>query len=76
MPKKIETWECGICGQVYKEEAHAIECEAMHAQPLKFVQCKFNKLNIYPAYIEIEFSNGEIRRYNRAAEKKSKGRRY
>lgn len=62
--RKLEQFQCDICGTVYKTEGDCNRCEKGHNIPIKIIGYKFNAIRNngeYPKEISIEMSDGTIR---------------
>lgn len=62
--KELNQYQCEICGTVYKDRLIAEKCEASHILPQKIIGHKFYKAK-YPEYVNIEFEDGSVGRYQR-----------
>lgn len=63
--KEFNQYQCEICGIVYRDRLIAEKCEATHILPKKIIGYKFYKEAKYPEYVNIEFEDGSVGRYQR-----------
>lgn len=57
--KRIELYECEVCGAQYTEKTDAMRCEKGHKRPGEIVYCKYAQgLALgYPIEIDVKFGN-------------------
>ena len=67
--KRIELFQCEICGTQYEVKGKAEECEKSHIRPLNFEKCWYAPKNMvesgYPVTIDVQFKDGITIRYRR-----------
>lgn len=67
--KKLELYQCEICGTQYNEKAKAVNCENSHLVDIKITNMVFIPISMdasgFPIKIEITAPNGEKAVYRR-----------
>lgn len=64
--KKLELFQCEICGEQYAIEDICKRCESNHMMPQEIVQCEYSVSHVrnYPNVITILMSDGaEVKYY-------------
>lgn len=60
--KKIDLYQCEICGTQYKEKSKCQDCEKSHVKPVQIVEEKFMPKNCngkYPVHITVKMADGK-----------------
>ena len=68
--KKLELYQCEICGTQYKNKAECQFCEKSHIIPKYIIGAKYNAKNVgssdgLPVKITVTFENGHTADYRR-----------
>lgn len=67
--KKIELYQCELCGTEYKDKKQAEECEENHVETIEIVSCKFVKKALisdgFPISITVKSEDGREMTYER-----------
>lgn len=68
--KKLELYQCEICGTQYKDKAECVECEKSHVPGTKIIGYKYTPKNVgskdgLPVKITVKFENGKTADYRR-----------
>ena len=66
--KKIDLYQCEICGTQYKEKYKCQECEKSHVKPLRIIDEKYMPKNCngeYPVHITVRMANDKTVMYKR-----------
>ena len=67
--KKIELYQCEVCGTQYKEKGKAEMCEKSHKIPRKIAGKRYVPMDLnqagYPISISVLFEDGETITYKR-----------
>lgn len=64
MPKKIEIYQCEICGSRYKDENYAIECERYHIRVSAVHDETYCPSGKFPYSVHLKMSDGSLIKYN------------
>ena len=66
--KKIDLYQCEICGTKYKEKYKCQECEKSHVKAAQIIEEKYMPKNCngeYPVYIIVKMTDGKNIMYKR-----------
>ena len=67
--KKIELYQCELCGTEYKDKKQEEECEENHVETIEIVSCKFVKKALisdgFPISITVKSEDGREMTYER-----------
>lgn len=68
--KKIEAYQCELCGAQYNTEDECKECENYHIKPVSIAGSKwlpkgFSKTNGFPMKVSVVFEDGTTLDYTR-----------
>ena len=68
--KKLELYQCDICGTNYKSKEECKKCEEHHVKVGEIIDAKYNAMDRgsfdgLPVKISVKFANGKIAQYRR-----------
>lgn len=66
--KKIDLYQCEICGTQYKEKWKCQDCEKSHIKPVQITGTKYMPKNCngeYPIHITVKMADGKSITYKR-----------
>lgn len=67
--KKLELYQCEICGTQYNDKRKAVDCEKSHLVDIKITNMVFKPISMeasgFPIKIEITAANGKKAVYRR-----------
>ena len=66
--KKIDLYQCEICGTQYKEKLKCQECEKSHVRPVQIIGEKYMQKSCsgeYPVHITVRMADGKTVMYKR-----------
>ena len=64
--KKLELYQCEICGIQYKSKSECQTCEKSHVKPVQIIGTRFVKQNgAYPVSITVKMEDGKNATYKR-----------
>lgn len=68
--KKLELYQCEVCGTQYKSKQECLACETSHIRPVRIGGAKWNAKNVgcsdgLPLKVTIVFENGATAEYKR-----------
>ena len=68
--KKVELYQCEVCGTQYKHKGECEECEKKHVRYTRITGAKYNAQNVgsndgLPVKVTIQFENGKSADYRR-----------
>ena len=63
--KKLELYQCEICGTQYKDKKACEDCEKHHVKYISVIGAKYIVQSGLPVKVTVKFENGETADYKR-----------